>query len=257
MSNQTIPGQTSDAASTLIRLLDTADTLPGAMQLRARSYDLLHVGPDSLVVDVGCGAGRAVAELTQRGITAMGVDPDKSMLAAARQRWPGVDFRAGHADTLPMGDGDAAAYRADKVYHALPDPARALAEARRVLTHGGRIVLLGQDWDALVIDSDDPPLTRAIGHARADMVPHPRAARGYRNLLLDTGFTDVDVEVHTGVSTDTTMLPMLTGFAAAASSTGTITPEQAAAWTAEQTHRAQAGRLFLAIPMFLASARRP
>ena len=156
MSNQTIPGQTSDAASTLIRLLDTADTLPGAMQLRARSYDLLHVGPDSLVVDVGCGAGRAVAELTQRGITAMGVDPDKSMLAAARQRWPGVDFRAGHADTLPMGDGDAAAYRADKVYHALPDPARALAEARRVLTHGGRIVLLGQDWDALVIDSDDP-----------------------------------------------------------------------------------------------------
>jgi SAM-dependent methyltransferase len=133
-----------------------------------------------------------------------------------RVGWPGVDFRAGHADTLPLGDGEAGAYRADKVYHALPDPARALAEARRVLTPGGRIVLLGQDWDALVIESDDPALTRAVVHARADMVPHPRAARGYRNLLLDTGFTEVKVEVHTGIFTDTTMLPMLTGFAAAA-----------------------------------------
>ncbi|MFF1345685.1 methyltransferase domain-containing protein [Streptomyces sp. NPDC058322] len=36
-------------------------------------------------------------------------------------------------------------YRADKVIHELAEPERALAEARRVLRPGGRIVLLGQD----------------------------------------------------------------------------------------------------------------
>ncbi|MEU8149944.1 hypothetical protein [Nonomuraea sp. NPDC048901] len=55
---------------------------------------------------------------------------------------------------------------------------------------GGRIVLIGQDWDTLVIDSDDPALTRTIVHARADQVTSPRAARSYRNLLLDAGFED-------------------------------------------------------------------
>jgi SAM-dependent methyltransferase len=41
--------------------LDAADRLPGARELRALSYDLL--GGAESVVDVGCGAGRAVAEL--------------------------------------------------------------------------------------------------------------------------------------------------------------------------------------------------
>jgi ubiquinone/menaquinone biosynthesis C-methylase UbiE len=256
MSNQAIPEQASDAGS-LIPLLDAVDALPAARALRARSYQLLRPSPGSLVLDVGCGAGRAVAELNQHGVTALGVDPDQAMLAAAHRRWPDADFRAGHADNLPVGDGVAAGYRADKVYHALPEPTRALAEARRVLAPGGRIVLVGQDWDTLVIDSDDPGLTRAIVHARADLVPNPRAARGYRNLLLDAGFTDVALEVHTGVFTDTTMLPMLTALATAANSTGTITREQAEAWSAEQTRRAQNRRLLLAIPIFLASAQRP
>jgi hypothetical protein len=48
-----------------------------------------------------------------------------------------------------------------------------------------RIVLVGEDWDAFVIDSDEPGLTRTIVHWRADMVPSPRAARAYRTLLLD------------------------------------------------------------------------
>ncbi|WP_318783837.1 methyltransferase domain-containing protein [Streptomyces spectabilis] len=53
------------------------------------------------------------------------------------------------------------------MFHELADPARALAEVRRVLVPGGRIVLVGQDWDALVIDSDDPDLTHTVVRARA------------------------------------------------------------------------------------------
>ncbi len=142
------------------------------------------------------------------------------------------------------------------MYHVLPDPHAALAEARRVLVPGGRIALLGQDWDTLVIDSDQPELTRRIVHARADTIPHPRIARAYRNLLLDAGFHDVDIEVHTAVFTDPTMLPMPVGHATAAHQAGAITGDDADNWISEQTRRAHDDRLLVAIPMFLAAATR-
>jgi hypothetical protein len=106
-----------------------------------------------------------------------------------------------------------------------------------------------------VIDSDSA-LTRTIVRARADTVPSPRAARRYRNLLLNNGFTDVTVEVYTGVFTDDTMLPVLVGIAEAALAAGAITGDEAGTWTAGQTERARRGRMFFAIPLFVACARR-
>jgi ubiquinone/menaquinone biosynthesis C-methylase UbiE len=241
---------------TLVRVLDAAEAMPAAARLRARSYQLLRLPPGATVVDVGCGTARAVAELAEHGARAIGVDLDPAMLAAARRRFPDIDVRAADATALPLGDGQAHGYRADKVYHVLPDPHAALAEARRVLLPGGRIVLLGQDWDTLVIDSDQPELTRRIVHARADTIPHPRIARAYRNLLLDAGFHDVDVEVHTAIFTDATILPILVGHATAARQTGAITGDEAENWVSEQTRRAQDERLLVAIPMFLAAATR-
>jgi ubiquinone/menaquinone biosynthesis C-methylase UbiE len=241
-------------SDTLIRLLDAAEAMPAAAWLRARSYQLLRLPQDATAVDVGCGTARAVAELAAHAAHAIGVDLDPVMLAAARRRFPGIDVRAADATELPLGDGQAHGYRADKVYHVLPDPQAALAEARRVLVAGGRIALLGQDWDTLVIDSYQPELTRRIVHARADTIPHPRIARAYRNLLLDAGFRDVELEVHTAVFTDPTMLPVPVGHATAAFQAGAITGDEADSWISEQTRRAHDHRLLVAIPMFLAAA---
>jgi ubiquinone/menaquinone biosynthesis C-methylase UbiE len=241
---------------TLIRALDIAENTPSVATLRQRGHQLLRLPTGATVVDVGCGAGRAVAELAEHGARAIGVDPDPTMLATARSRFPGIDVRAADAAELPLDDGRAHGYRADKVYHMLPEPAAALAEARRVLAPGGRIVLLGQDWDTIVIDSDRPDVTRRIVHARADTIPSPRIARAYRNLLLDAGFHDVEFEVHTSVLTDATALPLITGHADAARGVGAISGEQAEAWVSEQTGRAAAGRLMIAIPFFLAAAAR-
>ncbi|MFD9030781.1 methyltransferase domain-containing protein [Streptomyces sp. NPDC059567] len=249
--------QTPQPANDLVARLDAADRLPGAELLRALSYDLLGAEPGTSVVDVGCGAGRAVAELAERGVKAVGVDPSERMIAVARGRWPEADFRIAGAYELPLPDASVDGYRADKVFHELDEPERALAEAHRVLAPGGRILLVGQDWDAFVIDSDDPALTRTIVHARADLTADPRAARRYRNLLLNSRFSDVTVEVHTGVFTGSAMLLLLTGLAEAACSTGAITREQTDNWIAEQRARAEADRLFLALPMFVAAATAP
>ncbi|WP_206794889.1 methyltransferase domain-containing protein [Amycolatopsis sp. MtRt-6] len=223
--------------STLLTLLDALDDRPQAVDLRERTYEALG----DTVVDVGCGSGRAVGELAARGVRAIGVDADPAMVSTAAARWPGGEFHIADAGALPLAGGSVTGYRADKVLHVVPDPARAVAEACRVLARGGRAVLTGQDWDTIVVDSDDPVRTRRIVHTRADGMPHPRIARRYRNLLLDHGFTDVTVEVRTLVWTDAAALPVLANLGGDG------------AWLAEQTARAREDRLFVAVPIFVAA----
>jgi SAM-dependent methyltransferase len=165
------------------------------------------------------------------------------MVATAIERWPTSEFHVGDATALPLDDGSVTGYRADKVLHALAEPEQAVNEARRVLARNGRAVLIGQDWDTLVIDSDYPELTRKFVHDRADRMPNPRVARRYRNLLLDNGFTDVVVEVHTVVWTDVSCLPMIASIGEGV-------------WLDDQTARARKDRLFVALPLFLAYGAR-
>ncbi|MFR9727039.1 hypothetical protein ACL02R_27325 [Streptomyces sp. MS19] len=75
-------------------------------------------------------------------------------------------------------------------------------------------------------------------------------------LLRDAAFEDVTAEVRTEVFTGPSALPVLTALAAAQAS-GAVTREQADGWPAEQRVRADTDRLFLAIPMFLASGTAP
>jgi ubiquinone/menaquinone biosynthesis C-methylase UbiE len=225
--------------STLLSLLDAFDDLPQARNLREHTYQALG----DTVVDVGCGGGRAVGELVARGVRAIGVDLDPGMIEIAGDRWPTSEFHVADATALPLDDGSVTGYRADKVLHALAEPERAVIEARRVLAGNGRAVVAGQDWDTFVIDSDDPELIRTLVHARADRMPNPRIARRYRNLLLDNGFTNVTVEVHTIVWTDAAVLPTLANIAEGA-------------WLDDQAARARDDRLFVALPIFLASGTR-
>jgi ubiquinone/menaquinone biosynthesis C-methylase UbiE len=235
-------------------MLDVFDALPAAQRLRARSYELIT--DKSLVVDVGCGAGRAAAELAELGGRAVGVDVDDDMVAVARERWPDVEFHLADATALPFDTGSVTGYRADKVLHVLADPAVALVEARRVLAPGGTAVLLGQDWDGFLIDASDVALTRTIVHARADTIATPTAARQYRNLLLDAGFAEPTVEVHTSVFTGGAMLPFITNIADAVRDAGVVTAAQVDGWVAEQEERARTDRLFIAVPMFMVAASR-
>ncbi|WP_326565130.1 methyltransferase domain-containing protein [Amycolatopsis rhabdoformis] len=230
--------------SSLLTVLDAGDALPAAVELRTRSYELLGDLTGRTVVDVGCGGGRAVAELAGRGARAIGVDADPEMIAVSRERLPHGEFHVGDACALPLETGSVTGYRVDKVLHLLDDPARAVAEARRVLAPGGRAVPLGSDWDTIAVDSDDPETTRRLVQAKADSFPSPRAARRHRALLLDAGFTDVTTEARSLVLTDGTALALLRR----------ITDDES--WLADQAERLRTNRIFVAVPMILVAGQR-
>jgi SAM-dependent methyltransferase len=243
---------------TFLEHLLAFDRRPDAVRLRNRTYELLRVEPGSRVVDVGCGGGTAVAELAARGADAVGIDAAEEAIAFAREHHPRCRFEVGDAQRLPFPDGSLDGYRAEKLYHALDDPDKACADARRVLAPGGRIVLVGQDWEFLAVESDDPYLTTTIVTASADDMVHGRVARRYRNLLLDTGFEDVTCEVHTAVFTDPALaLFTVTRLAGGAVRAGVVSEAQADAWLEDQRRRADRDRLFVAFPLFLAAGRRP
>jgi SAM-dependent methyltransferase len=220
--------------------LEAADALPQFTAIRRRTYELLRPYRGK-VLDLGCGTGRAVAELIEDGADAVGLDPDEGALAIARERRPGLDIRHGTADALPYADGELGGYRADKVLHLVPDPAGAVDEARRVLRPGGRIVLSGHDWDGVMIDADDGDLTRRLVQTRADTIPHPRIPRRFRTLLVDAGFADPQLETHMAIFTGPEALPMLASY-------------DTDGWLDEQRRRAAAGRMTVAVPFFVASA---
>jgi ubiquinone/menaquinone biosynthesis C-methylase UbiE len=248
----------SKEAEQFVAFLERIERLPAAGELRERSYELLDAGEGSMVVDVGCGTGRVVDDLAGRGIKAIGVDISEQMIAVARQRFPNRDFRLAAAESLPFEDGVLDRYRAERLYQHLKDPVRALAEARRVLVPGGRIVLVDQDYDMWAIDADDEAITRALMRAQSDTITNRWMGRRYHNLLLDAGFVDVVVEVKTGIYTEYAQVgAVLPSIANAGVAAGTVTRKQADAWLAEQERRGREGRFFEAMPLFLASGRRP
>lgn len=241
----------------LLSRLDGFDRQPRARELRARVRELLRHGPGDTVLDVGCGAGLSVAEIDADGARTVGLDLDARMLDAARQRYPEGEFVLADAEALPLPDGVARAYRAERLFHAVPNPERALAEARRVLAPGGRVVLVGQDWDSFMVESDDPGLTRELVHASADAVPHPSAPRRQPELLRAAGFTGVEAEGALFVFTDEVVLPMLVQLAARVSGAGTVGEERVRGWLSEQRRRAAEGRLFVGLPFVVVGADRP
>jgi len=94
------------------------------------------------VLDVGCGTGALAAVLADRcRAKVWGIEPSDEMRAVARSRLPRtVGVRAGTAETLPFRDAWFDAVVFSLVVH-LVDRARAFAEAARVLTPGGRILV--------------------------------------------------------------------------------------------------------------------
>src|SRR5512133_3609960 len=105
---------------------------------------LALLSPDSVVLEVGCGSGELLKALRSRVGLAAGVDLSTSGLVVAKGR--------GHvacalAERLPFQNRSFDVVLAQHLIEHLPDPATWLAEWRRVLRPGGRVVVVTPNAD--------------------------------------------------------------------------------------------------------------
>ena len=107
---------------------------------------LLALLDDRWVVgDLGCGTGKLSASLAPFVRQVIAVDESDAMLGAARARLGGYDnvvLKQSELESLPIADGELDAAIVCLVLHFQADPVRVLAEARRVLRPGGRLLVI-------------------------------------------------------------------------------------------------------------------
>jgi len=101
--------------------------------------------PSWVVGDLGVGTGALAGRLAPFVHRVVGIDRSPEMLETAAARLhdvAGVELRVGDLEALPIDDDELDLAILALVLHYVVDPPAALAEARRALTPGGRIVLL-------------------------------------------------------------------------------------------------------------------
>lgn len=150
----------------------------------------------STVLEIGCGTGRTLAYLAERGIAATGVDLSPVMVEATRARW-GDKVAFYCAEVLDYLAGDSRTYDAIiSIFGAVwfTDPERLFPLVHERLRPGGRFVF-----------SQPPAIPGAYGPqgmykggfvGRAQYTyRYSYTPEAWTELLLVAGFTDVEARV--------------------------------------------------------------
>jgi SAM-dependent methyltransferase len=147
-------------------------------------------------LDVGCGAGMAAQLAAARGAQVSGIDAAEALLAIARRRTPGGDFRRGDLERLPFDDESFDVVTAVNSLQYAGNPAVGLGEARRVTTSGG--LLLIATWG----DPEGMEVAAVVAALRPLLPPPPPDAPGpfalsaesaLRRFAVDAGLDPVEV----------------------------------------------------------------
>jgi MoaA/NifB/PqqE/SkfB family radical SAM enzyme/SAM-dependent methyltransferase len=172
----------------------------------ARSYGcgspVLQAGlaPGETVADLGSGAGLEcfiAARLLGAAGRAIGVDMTEEMVAFAESMRPGVAarlgydnvrFRRGLLEAIPLADAEADAVISNCVVNLSPEKLRVLAEIRRVLKPGGRVVI-----SDIVSERPLPPKMRFNPRLRGECIAGALTEAKLLRLLDKLGFEGVAV----------------------------------------------------------------
>jgi ubiquinone/menaquinone biosynthesis C-methylase UbiE len=110
----------------------------------------LHLGGDSIVLDLGAGTGKLTRRFVARVGRVVAVEPGPEMLAQLRRTVPEAEPLLGAAEAIPLGDQSVDAVVCGQSFHWFRRE-EAVHEIRRVLRPGGGLGLI---WNAR--DQKDP-----------------------------------------------------------------------------------------------------
>jgi SAM-dependent methyltransferase len=154
----------------------------------------VHAG--ARLLDVGCGAGLAALIASRLGAHVSGLDAAEPLLVIARQRTPAGQFQLGELEDLPFDAGRFDVVTGFNAFQYAANPARALAEARRVTRPGGRVVVM--TWGR----PEGMPAAGLLAALRPLLPPAPAGAAGpfalsdetrLRAFAVDSGLAVLEI----------------------------------------------------------------
>lgn len=173
---------------------DLWERLPDEREIPDRELRLRFLraalAPGRRVLDLGCGGGEFTAAAVNAGASAVGAEVAEAALAIARRRHPGLEFVRVEADAaLPFGDGAFELVWASEVIEHVADTGLWLAEVRRVLAPGGRLLVTTPAHGRLRlalhgIERYSPPLGDHL---------HLYTQPSLRSVLTELEFVDVRI----------------------------------------------------------------
>jgi ArsR family transcriptional regulator len=151
-----------------IRSLHVAES-----EVEAAMAEALNGVPVGRLVDVGTGTGRMIELFGRAAKSAIGIDRSPEMLRFARGKLSNLDvgaleLRQGDLAALPIPDHAADTVILHQVLHFIPAPDQAISELSRILSPGGRLLIV-------------------------DFAPHEREELRDRDAHARLGFSDEQV----------------------------------------------------------------
>jgi ubiquinone/menaquinone biosynthesis C-methylase UbiE len=152
---------------------------------------MIATAPPGVALDAACGTGRHAAWLAELGHRVIGIDTTEAMLAVAREKVPGADFRSGRLEQLPVEDDSVdlitCALALTHVEHLEP----VMREFVRVLRPDGQVILTDihpvATMTGAIAGFPDRDITGGIPYVRN--LTHPVSE--YVTAFLDVGLSIV------------------------------------------------------------------
>ena len=177
--------------------------VPEGTKRRILAFESLDLVPGLQVLEVGCGGGQLTAHIAPSlGADGkyVGLDASEEQLDAARTAFADVavaEFVHGDATDLPFDDGSFDRIVAINTLEYISDTAAVLAEVRRVLKPGGKLVNISVLWDHWQLHGSDPELTSRLLDVFRAHCPHQMLPLELPTQFHTAGFGGVEHDLFT------------------------------------------------------------
>jgi ubiquinone/menaquinone biosynthesis C-methylase UbiE len=188
------------AAPDKITYMDTAAGTAVGLEYKQRILAALDLRSGQTAIDIGCGPGTDLSRLADAvGVegSVIGVDREPRMLDEARHRLAdrsNVGLHLTDIHDLPLRDRVIDRAKVDRVLQHVLDPAKAMAEVRRVLRPGGLFGMAEPDWDTVAVADKDIGTSRRFADFLASQVRNATIGRELVRLCMHAGMRVRSVE---------------------------------------------------------------